>query len=523
MCYTRPPAATEGHPAVPRPNPWDSHGTQGSERAVVTCAQAWLLLGRSPTSPPVMLYLWRRTAGVTPRWNDARASCGASRGSLLALLTTLRSAGKRCSPPTAAEHSGTGGAVRAQCPGRAGQSPGALHHCPTCTRAGQQQGLESPALQPWPREEPLQPSMAEPQSQPSIPCTFHWIPRNRELQGAPQPHLLQVARTEVQVLGELCRDRVGQRGPHQALLALHIAVELGPGEQALGRAATQGQHWDTGTASQQGTGQGWERGTATTEWGCTRTQGQPPQDGTVVRHRDTQHRASRAGSSPWSSPCRQVTLQKVKGGDTPAVLYTVALQPLQNCHQRGWGRLDQVPELLQGHVLPWGTTEGSDPLTGPVLPWGHRGVRYPHGPRGPGPQGRGRYRIAGTEGWRRPGPGGRGGQRRAAAGRRSAAPAARDPRGRRGPSRGARCRGAVSGAAPAPAPGPAPAPHLPERLIPLQLQRQPRRAAPGGRTQRQHGGDPPTPATGSGEHGNGTAVGNRARPRTEPEARLTAP
>lgn len=51
-------------------------------------------------------------------------------------------------------------------------------------------------------------------------------------------------------------------------------------------------------------------------------------------------------------------------------------------------------------------------------------------------------------------------------------------------------------------PGPAlpTAPDLPERLVPLQLQRQPRGAAPGGRTQRQHGGDPPTPATGSEEH-----------------------
>lgn len=188
----------------------------------------------------------------------------------------------------------------------------------------------------------------------------------------PQPQLPQVGRTEVQVLSKLCGDRVGQRGPQQAALALHVPVELGPREQALGRAATQGQPlWD-GTAlghrdSHQRTGQGWERGTATTEWDWTRTQEQPPQDGTAVRHRDSHHRASRASSSPQSSPCRQVTLQKVKGGDTPAVLYTMALQPLQNRHQRGCGRLDQVPHLLQGQVLPWEA---------------HRGYRSPHRPRG---------------------------------------------------------------------------------------------------------------------------------------------
>lgn len=57
-----------------------------------------------------------------------------------------------------------------------------------------------------------------------------------------------------------------------------------------------------------------------------------------------------------------------------------------------------------------------------------------------GPQGRGRYRSAGTEGPRQPRRGGQGGQCRAAAGRRSAAPGAQDPRGQHGPSRGARCR-----------------------------------------------------------------------------------
>lgn len=127
------------------------------------------------------------------------------------------------------------------------------------------------------------------------------------------------------------------------------------------------QHRDsTGTQGQPARGRtGRERGTATTEWGCTRTQGQPAQDGTVVRHGDRHHRASRAGSSPWSSPCRQVTLEKVKSGDTTAVLYTMALQPLQNCHQRGWGRLDQVPELLQGQVLPWGAQRGQIPSRAP--------------------------------------------------------------------------------------------------------------------------------------------------------------
>lgn len=219
-----------------------------------------------------MLYLWRRMAGVTPRWNDARASCGASCGSFLALLTALCSAGKRCSPPTAAEHSRTGQAVRAQSPGKAGQSPGALHHCPAPTWAGQQQGWHCPAPQPWPREEPLQPSTAEPQPQPGTPCTSHSIPQNRGL----QPHRPQGRRTKVQVLGELCRDSVGQRGPHQALLALHVAVELGPGEQALSHAATQGQHWDTGTASE-----GQDR---------AGREGQPLRSGAALGHRDSQHR-----------------------------------------------------------------------------------------------------------------------------------------------------------------------------------------------------------------------------------------
>lgn len=122
--------------------------------AVVTCAQAWLLLGWSPTSPPVMLYLWRRTAGVTPRWNDALGTCGAFLAP--ALLTALCSAGNRCIPPTAAEEpSGMGEAIRAQ-------SPWALHHQPRSTRAGNSRA--------W-GVQPCSLPTAEPRPQPGTPCT----------------------------------------------------------------------------------------------------------------------------------------------------------------------------------------------------------------------------------------------------------------------------------------------------------------------------------------------------------------
>lgn len=74
-----------------------------SALGAVTWAQAWLLFGSSPTSPPVMLYLFRMTDGVTPRWKAALCpwGCPGSACSLAqALLTTFLSAGNRCRPPT---------------------------------------------------------------------------------------------------------------------------------------------------------------------------------------------------------------------------------------------------------------------------------------------------------------------------------------------------------------------------------------------------------------------------------------
>lgn len=59
--HHRPPPAILGAPERHVEPPQPPGGS------AVTWAQAWLWLGSSPTSAPVMLYLWRSTEGVTPR------------------------------------------------------------------------------------------------------------------------------------------------------------------------------------------------------------------------------------------------------------------------------------------------------------------------------------------------------------------------------------------------------------------------------------------------------------------------
>lgn len=65
-----------------------------------TWAQAWLLLGSTPMSSLVMLYRFRMTDGITPRWKAALCPRDSIPSLAQALLTTLLSAGNRCRPPT---------------------------------------------------------------------------------------------------------------------------------------------------------------------------------------------------------------------------------------------------------------------------------------------------------------------------------------------------------------------------------------------------------------------------------------
>lgn len=138
-----------------------------------------------------------------------------------------------------------------------------------------------------------------------------------------------------------------------------------------------------------------------------------------------------------------------------------------------------------------------------------------------------RYHIVASGGLRQHRRAGRDAPHLAAGGRRSAALRGRASRVRHGSSLGARCGQAVSGRwAPAPRVLSHRPRHLPERLV--TLQGRPRGAAPGGRTQRQHGGDPPTPATGgrSGQSGHRRGPGPPAAPgqtRGPPAACLTPP
>lgn len=71
--------------------------------------------------------------------------------------------------------------------------------------------------------------------------------------------------------------------------------------------------------------------------------------------------ATTVGPSPTQgSPHWHAALQEIEGGNAPAVLNTMALQPLQHCHECGWGRLDKVPHLLQGQVLACEAQRGSE-------------------------------------------------------------------------------------------------------------------------------------------------------------------
>lgn len=193
------------------------------------------------------------------------------------------------------------------------------------------------------------------------------------------------------------------------------------------------------------------------------------------------------------SPHRHAALQEVQSGDAAAVLDAVALQPLQHGHERGRGGLHDVPQLLHAQVFPCG----------------HNGVNARRGARRGGGGGGGE--AAGAQSL--PYCGERGSDtartrrvRRAVPRCRSARvsctscsgltrPARTHPGGglRAGRERGQRRGGHRAGPQLS-------GRHLPERLVPLQ---RPTRGAtaPGGRTQRQHGGERPAPAAGRAQRG----------------------
>lgn len=286
---------TPSCPRIPRTAPIPRTATEHRPPiwAAVTCAQAWLLLGRSPTSPPVMLYLWRRTAGVTPRWNDALANCRSFLAS--ALLTALCSVGNRCSPPTAAEPRGMGEAIRAQSARKAGHSPWALHHCPHVYKGRPTAGLGEPSpAAPAPGKSLLCLPTAEPWSQRGTPCTFRGTITGSHVTGIQEGGLspqkqLHLSSAAAPPQGGTYRSP----GAQQALRGQCRAAGTAPG--CAGPACT-GETRPRGAGARPGC----NTGTATVGWDWTRTQEQPLHDGTVERHRDSHNRATRAHSSPWA-------------------------------------------------------------------------------------------------------------------------------------------------------------------------------------------------------------------------------
>lgn len=64
------------------------------------------------------------------------------------------------------------------------------------------------------------------------------VPEAAQALGRLNPHAY---RTEVNVLSQILGDGVRQRGAHNAALVLQVPVEFNPRQEALSRAATQGQ------------------------------------------------------------------------------------------------------------------------------------------------------------------------------------------------------------------------------------------------------------------------------------------